>query len=193
MQIYAIFLLLILGILPGCAIKQPSNHLLLNNAENCTNDIVNNISKILQADPEDKKYVHKICKAVQYNLIRYIKIKSATQHSPHPEDLKKLYQELYRRPTEAALYDFSEQPTAIKPILYKLQTDIIFESQDILSNSNEHYRQGKLAERCPLLDSFLRLSFDERVDYARFIIDLLDLKYTQYIFKLSINPKRLNR
>ncbi len=181
---YYIFLFLAVCLLFGCNFKKTSKFdntaILLKNYEN---KIVASIFKIVQIDENDKKSLQKICSEIQSDLISYIKV---NDKSPRLEDIKASYQNLYQHRTKAYLNDFLNKLQQLKPVLYTLQTNILFESKDALSilPSNTYYRPGKLAEICPLIDSFLRLSFDESTNYALFIIKLFNFKYTSSLFKI---------
>lgn len=187
MHLYSTFLLLLLAMLSGCKPSQsgPSQEQLLKSAESYERNIVVNVSDVVETKERDTKSLGKICEAIRLNILDYLKAQSDLLKSPTPLDLKKSYQELYEQPTELTLKAFWDQLIVIKPILYKLQTDVLLDTKEVLMISEE-YEPGKIAHACPLLDSFLRLSFDEPVDYALFIINLFELTPIEYINNLVL-------
>lgn len=187
MYLYSTFLLLLLVTISGCKPAQsgPSQEQLLKSAESYERNIVANVSDVVETKERDTKGLDKICEAIRINILDYLKAQSDLLKSPSPLDLKRLYQELSEQPTELTLKAFWDQLIVIKPILYKLQTDVLFDTKEVLAISEE-YEPGKIARACPLLDAFLRLSFDESVDYAVFIINLFELTPIEYINKLAL-------
>jgi hypothetical protein len=185
MQFYSTFLLLLLATLSGCKPSRPgpSQEQLLKSAESYERNIVDNVLEVVETKERDTKGLGKICEAIRINVLDYLKAQSDILKSPTPLDLKKSYQELSEQPTELTLKAFWDQLIVVKPILYKLQTDVLFDAKEVLAISEE-YEPGKIARACPLLDAFLRLSFDEPVDYALFIIDLFELAPIEYIHNL---------
>lgn len=169
-----ILLLILISLIPACTTEK-TNQISkdsLSSVQIYQNQILDLISKAIQIEDTDQKGSSFICEQMKSAIIGYLK---AQNNLLNEKIIKEAYKKFIEQPNEINFNIFESQINLIKPILYKLQTDVVFDARDILSTSNPQYKAGKLGQVCSFMDLFLRLSFEETSQYMQFIINLLNL------------------
>lgn len=175
------FTCLILSVcLPACNkwTSQPSEEqkvtALVEKRDRYERTVVEHIERMLEVPEEDVKTIHSLCEEIRFALRDYITVESERLHLSSLASIKSSYESLSGT-NEFTASDSWKQVVSLGPILRALQTDILFDTQTILSIDPPHknYYPGKLAKLCPVLDAFLRVSFDDPQEYVQWLtVDL---------------------